>query len=470
MSNSSRRQEAMPEYRIVIPSYKRADLLKQKTLSYLDRCKVPRERVFVFVASFEEKDAYAKAIPGLKIVVAEPGLCKARAFIRNYHPEGQRIVSFDDDVESLVWMDGKKLKELTDLDGLIESAFGICERQDAKLWGVGPVPNPFYMENSVSCGLKFLRGPFFGFINDHDQKTYAWLDDKDDFERTIKYFIRDGKVVRFNNISMHEKYMSGAGGQKESRTKERIENTARKLAEEYPSYVKLHQKKDILDIRLKDPERSKSFKIQITNPPFGIQEQRSQENIPKTLKTFPIGDFQPSPRNAREHGEDSLEAIKFSLRTYGQTQPIVHKKGILVAGEGTWRAAKALGWTRIAAVETNLSEKALRAYALADNRTAELASWDDKVLAEFFTGESKEHLKELGWGDAEVEDLLRTRKDKDASPDSQKELDTIRMLLHYSVKEHVKVSKALEEAKKNNGVKTDFEAVQRMLKTWQTKK
>jgi site-specific DNA-methyltransferase (adenine-specific) len=56
----------------------------------------------------------------------------------------------------------------------------------------------------------------------------------------------------------------------------------------------------------------------------------------------------------------------------------------VVAGNGTLEAAKNLGWTEIAISRTPVgwSWEQIRAFALADNRTAELAEWDDKVLAD----------------------------------------------------------------------------------------
>jgi site-specific DNA-methyltransferase (adenine-specific) len=57
---------------------------------------------------------------------------------------------------------------------------------------------------------------------------------------------------------------------------------------------------------------------------------------------------------------------------------------VIVAGNGTVEAAKDLGWSEILIVRTPIdwTPEQVKAYALADNRTAELAEWDAKVLAE----------------------------------------------------------------------------------------
>ena len=89
------------------------------------------------------------------------------------------------------------------------------------------------------------------------------------------------------------------------------------------------------------------------------------------------------PVNVRKHGERNLDSIKASLARFGQQKPIVvDGDGIVRAGNGTLMAAKALGWDEIEIVRTNLRGSEATAYAIADNRTAELAEWDEAALAE----------------------------------------------------------------------------------------
>lgn len=87
------------------------------------------------------------------------------------------------------------------------------------------------------------------------------------------------------------------------------------------------------------------------------------------------------PANARKHGAKNLEAIKGSLARFGQQKPIVlGKNGVVIAGNGTVTAARELGWDEIDAVRTDLEGTDATAFALADNRTSELAEWDSEVL------------------------------------------------------------------------------------------
>lgn len=93
----------------------------------------------------------------------------------------------------------------------------------------------------------------------------------------------------------------------------------------------------------------------------------------------------PDPANARKHGQRNLDAIRASLREFGQRRAlVVTGESVVIAGNGTMEAAKALGWTKIAITRTpkEWDYDRARAYALADNRTAELAEWDMKILNE----------------------------------------------------------------------------------------
>lgn len=90
------------------------------------------------------------------------------------------------------------------------------------------------------------------------------------------------------------------------------------------------------------------------------------------------------PANARKHDGKNIEAIAGSLDLFGQRKPIVVTgENVVVAGNGTLEAAKSLGWEKIDVVRVpdDWSADQVKAFALADNRTAELAVWDEQVMA-----------------------------------------------------------------------------------------
>lgn len=100
-------------------------------------------------------------------------------------------------------------------------------------------------------------------------------------------------------------------------------------------------------------------------------------------KVLSVDQIIPDPNNARKHDSKNIKAIADSLKRFGQRKPIVVDQitGYTQAGAGTLTAAKLLGWKYVAAVLVQDDARTAMAYALADNRTAELASWDYEVVA-----------------------------------------------------------------------------------------
>lgn len=122
----------------------------------------------------------------------------------------------------------------------------------------------------------------------------------------------------------------------------------------------------------------------------------------------PIADLRPDPSNARRHDERNVEAIVASLSRFGQRLPlVVQKQGMIVrAGNGRMQAAKSLGWTHLACVVVDEGSVDATAYAIADNRTAELATWDDETLASLLQSLPDDAKLAAGFKDDELKDLL----------------------------------------------------------------
>lgn len=95
----------------------------------------------------------------------------------------------------------------------------------------------------------------------------------------------------------------------------------------------------------------------------------------------PVESLELDPQNARKHGEIDISAIANSLTEFGQQTPIViTESGRVVKGNGTLMAAMKLGWKQVEVRVTKLTGAKLKAYAIADNRTAELSEWDSETL------------------------------------------------------------------------------------------
>ena len=90
----------------------------------------------------------------------------------------------------------------------------------------------------------------------------------------------------------------------------------------------------------------------------------------------------PYEKNPRKN-DDAVAAVAASIRQFGFRQPIVvDSEGVIVCGHTRWKAARELGLAKVPVhVATDLSPEQVQAYRIADNKTAELASWDNDLLA-----------------------------------------------------------------------------------------
>jgi DNA modification methylase len=131
--------------------------------------------------------------------------------------------------------------------------------------------------------------------------------------------------------------------------------------------------------------------------------------------TMKVSDLSQDPANARKHDEKNIDSIIASLRRFGQQKPIVIDASKVVrAGSGTLEAAKRIGWETIECVETSLKGSDAIAYAIADNRTAELAEWDSDILAAQLSGlltDDEALANAAGFSAEEIEAMLSDLSD-----------------------------------------------------------
>lgn len=126
---------------------------------------------------------------------------------------------------------------------------------------------------------------------------------------------------------------------------------------------------------------------------------------------LPLSSLDYDPHNARKHDARNLKAIRTSLTQFGQRLPVVVQRVcqndgpsrlIVRAGNGRVQGARELGWSHIAAVLIDETDEQAMAFALADNRTAELAEWDTKELQKL--------LDELQVDDDDLDEMLAELK------------------------------------------------------------
>lgn len=96
-----------------------------------------------------------------------------------------------------------------------------------------------------------------------------------------------------------------------------------------------------------------------------------------------ITEIKPYENNPRDN-DAAVAAVAASIREFGFKVPIiVDKEGIIVAGHTRLKAAQKLGLASVPVIMADdLTDKQIRAFRLADNKTAELADWIPEKLEE----------------------------------------------------------------------------------------
>ena len=114
------------------------------------------------------------------------------------------------------------------------------------------------------------------------------------------------------------------------------------------------------------------------------------------------------PKNARKHTPRNMEAIKASLKEFGQHRLIVVQKssGVVRIGNGLVMAMRELGLKYGAAVHAEDDELKAKARALADNRASDLGEMDTDVLSELLEELVEGEQPVVGWTEAEMAGVL----------------------------------------------------------------
>lgn len=112
------------------------------------------------------------------------------------------------------------------------------------------------------------------------------------------------------------------------------------------------------------------------------------------IQMVKLADIVPYENNPR-HNADAVQPVAESIKRYGFKVPmILDKENVIVAGHTRYEAAKELGMIEVPVIYADdLSEEQVRAFRIADNKTADFSIWDNKKLLEelegledFFTG------------------------------------------------------------------------------------
>jgi len=126
------------------------------------------------------------------------------------------------------------------------------------------------------------------------------------------------------------------------------------------------------------------------------------------VELWNIEDIKPYPQNPRKN-DHAVEAVVKSIREFGFQQPLVlDKHGLIIVGDTRYKAARKLGLKQVPAhVATELTPEQIKAYRIADNKTAEIADWDhDRLVQELAELEKTAFdLDLLGFAPEELQEL-----------------------------------------------------------------
>jgi hypothetical protein len=253
---------------IAIPSYKRAETLRDKTLKVLQHHKIPKDKIHVFVANKAEYDTYKATLDPNSyghMHIAEPGMAAVRNYITRYFPVGKHIFNMDDDIRGfLEYSEGAKRNErpLRSLSDAITAGFTAAQKTGYRLFGFYPVANGYFMKAGHTTDLRYIIGSVWGIINPGPILTVT-IDDKEDYLRSVIMYVLDGGVLRYNNIAPESAYYKEPGGMQEERTMKRIEASAKAMVAAFPDLVKINltKKSGMPEVRLRDqrPEEEREF-------------------------------------------------------------------------------------------------------------------------------------------------------------------------------------------------------------------
>jgi len=146
------------------------------------------------------------------------------------------------------------------------------------------------------------------------------------------------------------------------------------------------------------------------------------------IKIVKINDIFTYDKNTKKHPKDQIDKIAESIKEFGFNVPvIIDKNNVLIAGHGRVMAANRLGLDEVPAIQKdNLTDEQIKAYRIADNKTAE-SEWDyDFLKDEFKDLQSMDYnLDFTGFSEIEIGEILGEEEQPEEKPiDNPEEVET----------------------------------------------
>ena len=244
-------------FKIAIPSYNRAEQLKSKTLSLLDKYNIDKSLITIYINDDKQFENYQEVLDNeYKLhITNEKGIGNNRQYIRRNYPDNTNLIFLDDDIEK-IFDKGSQTKEVLDLYQFFQEGFKLCYNNEATLWGIPLIDNLYFMKDNVSTNLKYIGAVYGVILTNEVKKIEVCVDQWEDYVYSIEHFKLDKKVVRLNNYGIKSNWYNKNGGicsamgGKEHRLA-MLDASADELCQQYSGFIKKYYKKDgLVNLRL----------------------------------------------------------------------------------------------------------------------------------------------------------------------------------------------------------------------------
>jgi len=234
--------------KFVIPSYKRVETLKSKTLKFLTSQGVANQDVYIFIREddpqineYSELNSLGEENYNVITLIGITGIGNTHNAITTYFTEGEWIVELDDDIINVI--DNKR--EIVDnFPQRVDKMIQIMEEEGISYGGFYQVDNPMFMSGNQEytmdlrymLGLMRVRKIDYGIVL---ETNYA-----EDFENCILHYLKGGAILKNNWIAGKTKNYADGGCDGDGRNIETEKADKEFLANKYPECCKLFQRKN----------------------------------------------------------------------------------------------------------------------------------------------------------------------------------------------------------------------------------
>lgn len=230
------------DYIIVIPTFNRVSTFSKKTYTRIIQPYKLEKRVILLIQTNEDALCYKQHFPELKQLRTPKGLLATVNYVADYFPINKKIVMMHDDLNRILYVEPPSAKRITvkDANAFFNHMFTTMKKNKCNLGGVYPTDYPLTMvtQPAFTTDLRFIHDPLTFIINQRVKldPNYAC---KMDFERTIKFYQIDKKVLRNNHVTISTKYnpknVEGGFGYRDN-VQEKYETS--KFVAKYNKYIK----------------------------------------------------------------------------------------------------------------------------------------------------------------------------------------------------------------------------------------